>query len=68
MELWIARPERAEYCLVFTSKPERKYDFYGERYCWVSAENGNDYGVLPKSLFPEVTLENSPQKIKIELI
>ena len=58
MELWLAR-DKSGYLLLFENIPIRKGNgFYSlEGY----------YYVLHGELFPEVTFENSPQRVELEL-
>lgn len=58
MELWIAR-DRIKGLFLYVTKPEELYEgvFFGKG----TLEISND-------LFPEITYENSPQKVKLELI
>ena len=59
MELWIAI-DKSGFLLLFESIPIRKGNgFY-------SLEG--HYYVLLGGLFPEVTWENSPKKVKMELV
>ena len=60
MELWIARSEDG-FLTAFTHKPLtlRGVD-------WMRSE-GSSFSI-PMNLFPEVTWENSPRKVKIELV
>lgn len=67
MELWIARDlVNNELCL-YGKKPKLSEEFEG---IWVCSQYDElvNVIVLPSEYFPEVTFENSPQKIKIELI
>lgn len=59
MELWIAR-DKSGYLLLFESTPIRKRNAF---YCLEG-----HYYVLLGDLFPEVTFENSPKKVKLELV
>ena len=65
MELWIAR-DLADSLWLFDYKPQKDKDIIFE----VKDEKGNMLNImrLPYNIFPEVTFENSPQKVKIELI
>ena len=60
MEFWIARDVSGLW--LYSDKPEFNPD--KNEY---ESFNG-DILVIDNSLFPEVTVENSPQKVKIELI
>lgn len=62
MEFWIARDLNSELCLYDGEEPVRLRTYFrpnprGEASCFTI--NGD--------LFPEVTWENSPRKVKIEL-
>lgn len=62
MKLWIARDKNQELYIFFGSKPFLMYD--EERY-------NNKEGAftdIPSDLFLEVTFENSPQQVEINLI
>lgn len=63
MEFWIARTEDNELSL-HTVKPVYKIDEYDRVYYW----NGGRIGELPITSFPEVTFENSPQKVELKII
>lgn len=62
MELWIARDFDNALYLYFNSKPFLMNG--GERW------NNQDciFTDLPEDLFPEITFENSPQQVEINLI
>ena len=62
MELWIAR-EIEGALFAYTGKP--KYD---KNCCCWDFLDGTHVFELDDDLFPEVTFENSPQKVKIKLI
>lgn len=64
MEFWIARDkDDADGKLyLYISQPF----LMKNKICWDSKEVY--YAPLPKALFPEVTFENSPRKVKIELV
>lgn len=56
MKLWIARDKSGSLYL-YEDKPEKKGDeFIGKSWAWIFT-----------SLFPEVTFENSPQKVEFKL-
>ena len=63
MELWIARD--LDGTLILSNRlpylPNKSYDFFFF---------GDDVSIyyLDRNIFPEVTFENSPQKVRIELI
>lgn len=61
MELWIARDNDGELFL-YQNKPTK-----GD-YRFVCGYAYDDYIELDRDKFPEVTFENSPQKVKIELL
>ena len=70
MELWIAR-NTFDMLKLFFNKPHsfKSYeDEYGIEYDWTD----NDVPIgsidIGEDLFPEVTFENSPKKIKLEII
>ena len=58
MRIWVARDENGELAL-HESEP---YCPYGK---W---HNCNQEWYLDKSLFPEVTIENSPQQVELKLV
>lgn len=61
MELWIARDKNGGL-FMYVSNPtcdEETKTFWTEN---------EEFFRLSKNFFPEVTFENSPQKVKIELI
>ena len=63
MELWIARDKKG-FLGLYKEKPTWRKSF-------VKIEDWNDgcfMGYLDIIEFPEVTFENSPQKVKIELV
>ena len=62
MELWIAR-DKDNTLTVFQSKPV----FDENKGLWDEILN-EDCMVIEPFRFPEVTFENSPQKVKIELV
>jgi hypothetical protein len=65
MKLWIARDK--DGCLwVYESQPIK----FEEKYFIDIEENSVDTlgAELPEKWFPEVTFENSPKQIKIELL
>lgn len=73
MEFWIAR-DKLNYLALFKSRP-----ILDKRGYWMSslAVHSQGLGVamtdkigdlFDEDIFPEITFENSPQKIKIELI
>lgn len=58
---WLARHKNGDLCLYFNSEP-----FLMNNGFYWNNEDGN-YMDLDYSLFPEVTFENSPQKVEINL-
>lgn len=63
MEIWAAREKNGVLSLFF-KKPQFVSGMDGD--FWES--NGNYFSFLKDNDFPEITFENSPQKIKLELI
>lgn len=64
IELWIARDKDNELSLYNGDKPKRIRDDY-----FIPEPPGKgNYCNIDSSLFPEVTWENSPRKVKIELL
>lgn len=64
MELWIARTKdgwEKGYLAIFKEKPS--YLEYKDE--WVDSYGGLN---IPNHKFPEVTFENSPQKVELKLI
>ena len=74
MELWIARSKKGLLNLFYT-KPQ-KFDggfflrsrYSGEIISWDCYNTGGEWMKLNPDLYPEVTYENSPKKIKFEII
>ena len=74
MECWIARTEKGSLDLYYT-KPQ-KFDggfflisrYSGEIISWDCYNTEGEWMRLNPDLFPEITYENSPKKIKIEII
>ena len=64
MKMYIARDEETAYCRLFSSKPEKRYSAYYEKYIWTN-HSPNDGIQLDMSAFPEVTFENSPQEVEV---
>ena len=62
MELWIARDPDGELVLYKTEPKVREY--LGQK----SFDTDEEFLPIDNSLYPEVTFENSPRKIKINLI
>ena len=65
MELWIARDESSDLNL-YHLKPKLKKSVCNMSF-WQPQKFGIEYPIC-SDLFPEVTFENSPKKIKIEII
>ena len=63
MELWIARDFVGTLC-AYTVEPI--YDNTIRN--WIYDYNKGTSFMLENRMFPEITFENSPQKVKIELI
>ena len=63
MELWIARDFFGSLC-AYTTEPTYNNTTKDWSYDY---DNGTLF-ILDNRLFPEVTFENSPRKIKIELV
>lgn len=63
MKLWIARDEDGFLGLYRTQPILNK-----ERYRYNEEWDGDYISPLPKSFFPEVTFENSPQEIELNLV
>lgn len=64
MELWIAR-DKDNTLKAYTVIPARMPLLNKASYFAVEDSN---YLILDSKLFPEITWENSPRKVKIELI
>lgn len=61
MVLWIAR-DKDGYLYIYDKKPLRKKDYFdADAYSRFNT-------LLLSSHFPEVTFENSPQKVELKLI
>ena len=60
MKFWIARDEIG--CLYLYNKPPRLEKSY------FLPQKGYDCLSLDSELFPEVTLENSPQEVELKLV
>ena len=65
MKLWIARDESNDLNL-YHLKPKLKKSV-GDMSFWQPQKFGIEYPICSK-LFPEVTFENSPQRVEIKLI
>ena len=57
MKLWIAR-EKSGTLFLYRSMPIKDTYIF-------KAISPYDYWLLPRELFPEVTFENSPQKVEL---
>jgi hypothetical protein len=69
-ELWISRDSKkyGNYLYLYTCEPEKGcVDLDGEGYFLSSEDFESTQLILPEDWFPEITWENSPQKIKINL-
>ncbi len=63
MKLWIARDLNNNLSL-FSDKPKLKFiNIHGKR-IWI----GDFVAAVKTDLFPEVTFENSPQKVELKLV
>ena len=60
MEMWITRERSGLW--IYSEKPTKYEDTFG-----LSSVNDKVYE-LDSDLFPEITFENSPKRIKIELM
>lgn len=59
MKLWIAR-DKDDCLYLYDRIPEKATDMFFER------DKGNSL-FIGKSIFPEVTFENSPQEVELKL-
>ena len=59
-KFWIAR-DKDDCLYLYDSMPEKGIDFYFER-------DESHSLFIGKSIFPEVTFENSPQMVEIKLV
>lgn len=64
MELWIARDKNGSLNAFTEHEPERKDDFFDRRY----VSFNDEIYELNNRLFPEVTWENSPQRVELKLV
>ena len=64
MEIYVARDEETVYCRLFSSKPEKRYSTYYEKFVWTN-HSPNDGIQLDMDCFPEVTFENSPMEVEL---
>ena len=66
MKLYISRDGNGNLCL-YREKPSLLYD--GDEFDIIN-KNGENIlvGILEKSDFPEITFENSPQEVELNLI
>ena len=60
MELWIAR-DRSDILRIYYNKPKVNHKTQ-------EIISHGEYYEIGINLFPEVTFENSPRKVKIELV
>lgn len=60
MKLWIARDSDNEL-YIYNGKPTRKKEYF-------NSPSIGDYFRVDDNLFPEVTWENSPQKVELKLL
>lgn len=60
MKLWIAR-DKDDILRLFETKPFLNINN-------IDWDSDDDYLVIDEILFPEVTFENSPQMVEIELV
>ena len=67
MKMWIARDEETAFCRLFSSKPEKTYSPYYEKFIWTN-HSPNDGIQLDMSAFTSVTFENSPKEVELKLI
>lgn len=58
MKLWIARDEDG-FIYLYMKKPALITHYFDSKYL---------IGEIDKSLFPEITFENSPQEVELKLI
>lgn len=68
MKLWIARDNDKDGSLcLYDKKPKLSEEVEG---LWVCSQYDMlvDVIVLPPKYFPEITFENSPQKIELKLV
>ena len=66
MKMYVARDEETAYCRLFSSKPEKRYSAYYEKFVWTNGKP-NDGIQLDMDCFPEVTFENSPMEVELKL-
>lgn len=64
MKLWIARDKDTNELWIYTHKPILDIDMFKMDF---SLENSSSIE-LPTEWFPEVTFENSPQEIELNLV
>ena len=67
MKLFIARDKDGTLCL-YDKEPKLSEKIEG---VWVCSQYGDEFinvVALPSEYFPEVTLENSPQKVELNVI
>ena len=63
MKLWIARDKDGELCLYKTKPWKRVNTIYNND----EFDCDDDFMEIDSNLFPEVTFENSPQRVELEL-
>ena len=59
MELWVARDKNVDLALYDVEPTENGFGYW---------ESSGNYYEIDWRLFPEVTFENSPKKISVEII
>ena len=64
MELWIARDYYSQELHLYKNEPTIDYN---DR-AWEDRKDIEGWYYIDADLFPEITFENSPKKIKIELL
>lgn len=64
MKLWIARDKDGELCL-YKTKPWKRINtiYHNDEF-----DCNDSFIKIDSDLFPEVTWENSPKKVKFELV
>lgn len=65
MEYWIARDLNGELCLYDGDEPTRMSNYFFRPNPWRKA---SCFTLTEENAFPEITWENSPRKVKIELV
>ena len=64
MELWIARSE-AGWLTLYQTKPHKEISMFTGSAYW---NDGLESFKMDDRLFPKITFENSPQKIRLEIV